>query len=83
MFGRKRQNTRFSLLLLEEGEEYVKDWVAHCQWPGNVAGNWQGKPKLEGRLRLCTKSLMFDADDSRVPIVRSAAATPQPTPALL
>jgi len=70
MFGRRRQNSRFSLLLLEEGEEYVKDWVAHCQWPAGVTGNWQGKPKLEGRLRLCTKSLMFDADDSRVPIVR-------------
>ncbi len=70
MFGRKRQTTRFSLLLLEEEEEYVKDWVAHCQWPSGVKGNWQGKPKLEGRLRLCSKSLMFDADDSRVPIVR-------------
>uniref|UniRef100_A0A061R8P8 Beach domain-containing protein n=1 Tax=Tetraselmis sp. GSL018 TaxID=582737 RepID=A0A061R8P8_9CHLO len=70
MFGRKRQTTRFSLLLLEEGEDYVKDWVAHCEWPSKVTGNWQGKEKLEGRLRLCSKSLMFDADDSRVPIVR-------------
>jgi factor associated with neutral sphingomyelinase activation len=74
MLGRKRQTRRFSLLLLEEGEDYVRDWVAVAVWPENLEGNWQGKSQLQGRLRLCSKSLMFDADDSRVPVVRCRAA---------
>lgn len=61
---------RFSLLLLDEGEFYVKDWVASCKWPLEIGGNWQGVPKLTGQLRLCTKSLFFEPDDVRVPIVR-------------
>lgn len=35
-----------------------------------MSGNWQGAASLPGRLRLCTKSLFFDPDDVRVPIVR-------------
>lgn len=61
---------RFSLLLLEEGELYVEDFVAAARWPPAVAGNWQRLPRLAGQLRLCTKSLFFEPDDVRVPIVR-------------
>ena len=61
---------RFSLLLLEEGELYVQDFVASCRWPASVVGNWQRLPRLPGTLRLCTKSLFFEPDDVRVPIVR-------------
>ena len=32
MFGRRRGAKRFSLLLLEEEEDYVQDWVAHCRY---------------------------------------------------
>lgn len=67
---RRKAAKRFNLLLLEEEEYYVADWVASCKWPASVAGNWQGAPSLPGRLRLCTKSLFFDPDDVRVPIVR-------------
>lgn len=71
MFATRRKAAkRFNLLLLEEEEYYVADWVASCNWPASVAGNWQGAPSLPGRLRLCTKSLFFDPDDVRVPIVR-------------
>lgn len=61
---------RFSLLLLEEGETYVQDYVASARWPHGVAGNWQRLPRLPGTLRLCTKSLFFEPDDVRSPIVR-------------
>ena len=36
MFGSKRAVRRFSLLLLDEGESYVKDLVASCEWPSEV-----------------------------------------------
>ena len=65
-----RPSQRFSLLLLEEGEDYVGDWAASVVWPAAVAGNWSGAPSLPGRLRLASKSLFFDPDDTRVPIVR-------------
>lgn len=70
MFGAHKAAKRFSLLLLEEGEDYVEDWVCEARWPANVSGNWQGLPKLQGRLRLCSKSLFFEPDDARIPIVR-------------
>ena len=72
MFGAHKAAKRFSLLLLEEGEDYVEDWVCEARWPANVSGNWQGLPKLQGRLRLCSKSLFFEPDDVRIPIVRCA-----------
>ena len=68
--GPRRPARRFSLLLLDEGEYYVKDFVAHCAWPPEVAGNWAGAARLAGQLRLCTHSLFFEPDDVRVPIVR-------------
>lgn len=70
--SRRKLAKRFSLLLLEDEEDYVGDWVATCAWPDAVPGNWQGAPRLPGRLRLATRSLFFDPDDVRVPIVRCA-----------
>ena len=71
MLAPRRVVARFSLLLLEDGEDYVADWVASCTgWPIAVTGNWSGAPTLPGRLRLASKSLFFEADDVRVPIVR-------------
>ncbi|RMZ56596.1 hypothetical protein APUTEX25_004760 [Auxenochlorella protothecoides] len=73
--------TRFSLLLLQEGEEYVHEFVAECAWPPQIPGNWQGRPVLAGHLRLATRSMFFDPDDLRVPIV-SHASIPSPSPSL-
>lgn len=46
--------------------------MATARWPQGLAGNWQRLPKLSGQLRLCTRSLFFEPDDVRVPIVRCA-----------
>jgi factor associated with neutral sphingomyelinase activation len=70
MFARRKAAKRFSLLLLEDEEAYIADWVASCKWPAAVEGNWQGLARLPGRLRLCTRSLFFEPDDVRVPIAR-------------
>lgn len=72
-----RPPRRFSLLLLEEGEQYVGDWGASAAWPAGVAGNWSAAPRLPGRLRLASKSLFFEPDDARVPIVRIPFAAVQ------
>ncbi len=48
-----------------------QDWVVLCGWPvDRIGGNWQRAPQVAGRLRLCTRSLFFEPDDVRVPIVR-------------
>ena len=65
-----RQPRRFSLLLLDEGEDYVGGWGAAAAWPPSVTGNWSGAARVAGRLRLPSKSLFFEADDARVPIAR-------------
>ena len=70
MFGGGHRARRFSLLLLEEGEDYVGDWVATAVWPPSVPGNAAGAPTLPGRLRLASKSLFFEPDDPRCPIAR-------------
>lgn len=74
MFGLRKTARRFSLLLLEEGEDYVDDWAAVCRWPRTVkAGSWHpGDAPLQGRLRLASKSLFFEPEDARVPVVRCA-----------
>lgn len=75
---------RFTLLLLEEGEDYVSDYNAYCYAPG-ILSDLGKKPtqiqeasftlpalnqRVHGKLRLCTKSIFFDADDASVPILR-------------
>lgn len=69
MFAAKA-GQRFSLLLLEEGEAFVRDYVATADWPECVSGVALGRLRLPGQLRLATKSLFFEPDDLRVPIVR-------------
>lgn len=65
----KGSSGRFSLLLLEEGEYYIKECVVECAAPPQFWGEGGIRP-LVGELRLCTKSLFFEPDDVRVPIVR-------------
>ena len=65
---------RFSLLCLEEGEDYVDDWVASAApWPAQIADGGGAAAvcgRVAGKLRLGSKSLVFDPDDARAPIVR-------------
>ena len=72
MFGLRSSAKRFTLLLLEEEEEYVADFVASCTWPTAVQGNVQQVKCMPGSLRLCSKSVLFEPDDVRVPIIRCA-----------
>ena len=71
MLSGQKATARFSLLLLEEGEDYVGNWVATSQWPSNATSLYQPGAKISGTLRLCTKSLFFDPEDVRLPIIRS------------
>ncbi len=75
MFGLRSSAKRFTLLLLEEEEEYVADFVASCTWPTAVQGNVQQVKCMPGSLRLCSKSVFFEPDDVRVPIIRCAFFT--------
>lgn len=70
MFGVRLPAKRFTLLLLEEEEDYVADFVASCTWPTAVPGNVQQARSIPGSLRLCSRSLFFDPDDVRIPIIR-------------
>lgn len=60
---------RFSLLLLDEGESYVQDWLSFCTPPAGKLDT-PGGSRLRGRLRLCSSSLFFDADEHSFPVLR-------------
>ena len=51
---------RFSQLLLEYGEKALLDWAV----------TYSTQAKLDGRLRLCSKSLVFEPTDANLPIMR-------------
>lgn len=74
MFALRTQAKRFTLLLLEEEEDYVGDFVAACNWPASISGNTQQASSVAGSIRICSKSFFFEPDDVRIPIVRSAKA---------
>ncbi|KAK6632193.1 hypothetical protein RUM44_007224 [Polyplax serrata] len=63
------ERTRFSLLLLEPGEIYFEDFSASL-FPFNVKQeNFEVFRQL-GRIKLCSKSLVFDPQDSNQPILK-------------
>jgi hypothetical protein len=82
MYGSTAQ--RFTLLLLEEGEDYVADFNAYIFAQGILSDIAKGPITIDetsyespgtnqgihGKLRLCTKSVFFDAEDIGVPILR-------------
>ena len=70
MLAIKKGSQRFTLLLLEENEIYVGNWVANCQWPLSSESTFQKANRLSGTLRLCSRSLFFEPDDIRLPIAR-------------
>ncbi|KAK4287855.1 hypothetical protein Pmani_039089 [Petrolisthes manimaculis] len=67
---------RFSLLLLEPGEIYFEDYAAIYTLPvpeNQDCEGWHIKFEdgyLRGRLKVCSKSLVFDPRDLRAPIIK-------------
>lgn len=70
MLSARKGPHRFTLLLLEENEIYLGNWVASCQWPLSSESTFQKANQLSGTLRLCSKSLFFEPDDARLAIAR-------------
>ena len=70
--------SRFSLLHLDEGEDYVVDFAGSLKAPPGVlpaASDPTATPsrqngKLRGRIRLLTRSLAFEPDDPAVAVLK-------------
>ena len=76
--ARNGNKSRFSELLLEHGEKHLQDWAVIASTPSssssfnnnsNNNSNYQMK-QLEGRLRLCSQSLVFEPRHSSRGIIR-------------
>lgn len=72
----KKSRTRFNLLLLEYGEIFLED-ISVYHFP-HVPSNWNDQHhvdkceslKQQGRLKICSKSLIFEPAEKRLPILR-------------
>lgn len=67
------KTNRFTMLLLEDEEFYVTECVVECLLflPRLVSDILGAVPEsLPGQLRICTKSIFFEPDDVRIPLVR-------------
>jgi factor associated with neutral sphingomyelinase activation len=62
--GKKKK--RFSLLFLEEGEMYTRD----CMGFRHHADSYPEKRQEKGRVHICSRSIIFEPQDSQTPIVR-------------
>ncbi|ELT88952.1 hypothetical protein CAPTEDRAFT_180999 [Capitella teleta] len=62
---------RFSLLLLEPGEIYFQDYTTYY-YPSRLAPQEAYKKRQRGRLKLCSKSILFDPKDVAFPIIKIA-----------
>ncbi|KAF7269361.1 hypothetical protein GWI33_017614 [Rhynchophorus ferrugineus] len=60
---------RFSLLLLEPGEIYFEDFSAVFIPSDTTSSNYDYK-KQDGRLKMCSKSLVFDPKDISKPLIK-------------
>ncbi|KAF2878744.1 hypothetical protein ILUMI_27419 [Ignelater luminosus] len=60
---------RFSLLLLEPGEIYFEDFSAYLIPADTTTKTYEIK-KQTGRLKMCSKSLVFDPRDLNKPIIK-------------
>lgn len=60
---------RFSLLLLDPGEIYFEDFSAVLVPPDTTTKTYDYK-KQDGRLKMCSKSLVFDPKDINKPIIK-------------
>uniref|UniRef100_A0A131Z2H8 Factor associated with neutral sphingomyelinase activation n=1 Tax=Rhipicephalus appendiculatus TaxID=34631 RepID=A0A131Z2H8_RHIAP len=60
---------RFSLLLLEPGEIYFKDYSVYL-YPDNVKEAEAQRRRQKGRLKVCSKSILFVPEDINHPILK-------------
>ncbi|XP_071957305.1 protein FAN-like [Antedon mediterranea] len=60
---------RFSLLLLEPGEIYLEDYSVYY-YRNDLPENEAIQRKVRGRLKVCSKSIVFTPQDARFPIVK-------------
>ena len=68
-------NCRFDLLLLDENEDYITDCVGsvlHAPHQMRKHNDAVREPMVhaKGRIRICSKSIVFDPDDMNKPIVK-------------
>ncbi|KAG2780986.1 hypothetical protein PC129_g16903 [Phytophthora cactorum] len=64
--GYKGAQTRFNLLLLEDGEFFLDDFSVHRY----IEPNPDTHRKIQGRLKMCTRGFFFEPQDSNLPILR-------------
>ncbi|KAK1743442.1 BEACH domain-containing protein [Skeletonema marinoi] len=74
---RKANKSRFSELLLEHGEKHIKDWAVTASSSSSSLNNNNSSisnscqmKQLEGRLRLCSQSILFEPRHSSRGIIR-------------
>lgn len=64
------EKERFSLLLLEPGEYYFEDYSAYLSTTDLIFNNKDINNDLIGRLKICSKSLVFDFRSLSRPIIK-------------
>lgn len=60
---------RFSLLLLDPGEIYFEDFSSSFIPPDTTPKTYESK-KQDGRLKMCSKSLVFEPKDLNRPLIK-------------
>ena len=72
--GRAKGRSRFNLLLLEYGEYFFEDLSVYSfPVPNDIAGRSFRQCdalKVQGRLKICSRSILFEPNDLRKPIIR-------------
>lgn len=67
-------SARFNLLMLDEGEYYIDDFVTDYI-RADPSGTCRGTiTPAKGRLKLCTASLFFVPEDTAIPVMRFSYA---------
>jgi hypothetical protein len=71
---RKSSRSRFNLLLLDYGEYFLEDFAVYY-FPTSGSDSRQGldlqeATKIQGRLKLCSRSLLFEPNEVRFPLVK-------------
>jgi len=66
-----RTSSRFTLLDIEDGEEYLEDFAAFY-YPPEYPDHLVSKMIRKGRLRLCTRSIVFEPEQNQYPLLRIA-----------
>ena len=73
MAARSARQRRFNLLLLDDGEFFLEDYVATRMQVPSASGPGLSRclrRAVKGRLKLCTRCVFFEPNDSDAPIVK-------------